>query len=93
MITRDSTVVLDASLSHSTSQLPGNMVGRFSLLSRSRLSKENWALLQSGDSLEQATTDKTMTKAPVSAVSTAAENVKAFIAGGVGGVCAVLVGP
>jgi solute carrier family 25 carnitine/acylcarnitine transporter 20/29 len=33
-----------------------------------------------------------MTKAPVSAASTAAENVKAFVAGGFGGVCAVLVG-
>jgi hypothetical protein len=68
------------------------MVGRFALLSRSRLSEENWVLLQSRDSSEQATTSKTMTKAPVSAVSAAAENVKAFVAGGFGGVCAVLVG-
>jgi hypothetical protein len=81
--------VLGASLSRSTSQLPGIMVGRFALLSRSRSSKENWVLLQSGDSSEQATASKTMTKVPV---STAAENVKAFVAGGFGGVCAVLVG-
>ena len=68
------------------------MVGRFAVLSRSRLSEEIWALLQSGDSSEQATTSKTMTKAPISAASAAAENVKAFVAGGFGGVCAVLVG-
>lgn len=47
----------------------------------------------SGDSSEQATTSKTMTKVPVSVASAAAaENVKAFVAGGFGGVCAVLVG-
>lgn len=49
---------------------------------------------QSGDPSEQATADKITTQAPVSAVSAAAaaENVKSFVAGGFGGVCAVLVG-
>lgn len=78
--------------SRSTSQLPGNMVGRFALLSRSRLSEEDWVSPQGGDSSEQAATSKTMTKSPVSAASAAAENVKSFVAGGFGGVCAVLVG-
>ena len=68
------------------------MVGRFTILSRCRLSEENCVLPQSGDPSEQAATTKTMTKAPVSAASTAAENVKAFVAGGFGGICAVLVG-
>ena len=45
--------------------------------------------MQSKDPSEQAATGKTRTKAPV---STAAENAKSFIAGGFGGVCAVLVG-
>ena len=45
--------------------------------------------MQSRDPSEQAATGKTRTKAPV---STAAENAKSFIAGGFGGVCAVLVG-
>lgn len=47
---------------------------------------------QSGDPSEQATADKITTQAPVSAASAAAENVKSFVAGGFGGVCAVLVG-
>lgn len=47
---------------------------------------------QSRDPSEQATADKITTQAPVSAASAAAENVKSFVAGGFGGVCAVLVG-
>jgi len=46
----------------------------------------------SGDPSEQATAGKTTTQAPVSVASAAAENVKSFVAGGFGGVCAVLVG-
>jgi len=46
----------------------------------------------SGDPSEQASAAKTATKAPVSVSSAAAENVKSFVAGGYGGVCAVLVG-
>jgi hypothetical protein len=53
---------------------------------------EIWVLLQNGDTSEQATVNKKMNEAPVSAVSAAAENVKAFVAGGFGGICAVLVG-
>ncbi|KAI9513048.1 mitochondrial carrier [Russula earlei] len=48
--------------------------------------------MQSGDPSEQATPGKITIKAPVSASSAAAENVKAFVAGGFGGVCAVSVG-
>jgi len=46
----------------------------------------------SGDPSEQATAGKITTQAPVSVASAAAENVKSFVAGGFGGVCAVLVG-
>jgi len=46
----------------------------------------------SGDSSEHATAGNISTQAPASAASAAAENVKSFVAGGVGGVCAVLVG-
>jgi hypothetical protein len=53
---------------------------------------KNWISLQSGDSSEQVTASKITTKAPASAVSAAAENVKSFVAGGFGGVCVVLVG-
>lgn len=66
-------------------------MSRLALLSRSRHS-ENWDPLQSRDLSERAAESETMAKAPVSATSAAAENVKAFIAGGVGGVYAVLVG-
>jgi hypothetical protein len=48
--------------------------------------------MQSRDPSEQATITKTTIKVPVSAVSAAAENAKSFLAGGLGGVCAVLVG-
>lgn len=67
------------------------MVGCVTLFSRSH-SFDDWVSLQSGDASEQGTTSKVLTKAPTSAASAAAENVKSFVAGGFGGVCAVLVG-
>jgi hypothetical protein len=56
------------------------------------LSKKHMSIQSGGDASEQASAPKIIVKAPISAASAAAENVKSFVAGGFGGVCAVLVG-